>query len=111
MLKYPAKLSDKVLPVCLPKPNQFKIAGRRGYAAGWGMVDKEEVNAEQSPVLHFVDLEVSKKEFKTYKMFGTVTAKVNGTWKDVCKGDSGMISTDFAYVSFQNTSRRTIYYD
>ena len=54
------------------------------------MVEKEDINAEQSPFLHFVDLVVSKKQFKTYKMFGTVTAEVNGTWKDVCKGDSGM---------------------
>ena len=44
----------------------------------------------QSPVLRRVDLRVSMKKYKHFKMFGTELKKdKNGVFEDPCAGDSG----------------------
>ena len=79
----------QVGPVCLPKTTQ-DFSGVTAVAAGWGRTDKADINKEQSVALKEVDLEVSAKTYKAYKMFGTKLEKNDyGTYKDACSGDSG----------------------
>ena len=100
VLKEPAKLNNKgnkgivysklyihssVLPICLPKANEWKVAGKTAYAAGWGMTGFEERN----PSLQFVKLIVSKKKYLAHKMFGTNIYNSRGEYTDPCQGDSG----------------------
>ena len=45
--------------------------------------------AEQSTKLKRVDLRVSMKTYKHFKMLGTETRQKNGVYQDPCSGDSG----------------------
>ena len=45
--------------------------------------------AEQSKMLKRVDLRVSMKTYKHFKMLGTETRQKNGVYQDPCAGDSG----------------------
>jgi len=89
ILDKPAKMSDKVRPICLPPPNG-KYGGLSATAAGWGRFKKHDDNPNQSQVLRKVTLTVSKKVYRHYHYFGTLLRKnSNGQWKDPCSGDSG----------------------
>ena len=56
------------------------------------MIEQEgqDWTSKQSPVPRRVDLRVSKKKYKHFKMFGTELRKdENGVFEDPCAGDSG----------------------
>ena len=89
VLKYPAKLSDKVQPICLPKQG-LTYWGSKARAAGWGMHKKG--SEKQSYFLRTVSLRVSKKSYDHYSFIGTELKKnEKGEYMDPCGGDSGEI--------------------
>jgi len=91
ILKYPAQFSKYVMPICLPKNagEMQKYYGKKAIAAGWGQT-RRQYGGPQSTLLQKVELEVDKKRYKHYKMFGTKTERNNnGIYKDPCRGDSG----------------------
>ena len=45
--------------------------------------------AKQSTKLKGVDLRVSMKTYKHFKMLGTETKEISGVYQDPCAGDSG----------------------
>ena len=53
-----------------------------------GEKGKPSTNA-QSTQLKRVDLRVSMKNYRHFRMFGTDLEKVDGVYKDPCSGDSG----------------------
>merc|ERR1719481_431865 len=61
VLKTPAKFSEKINSICLPKPGQ-DFSGKMAAAAGWGMFAPPHVTNETSPWLRVVDLKVSDKK-------------------------------------------------
>ena len=87
VLKEQAKMSPKVQPICLPKPDA-NYAGLDAVATGWGVFAANSI--EQSPVLRKVTLKVSKKNYYRHYFFGTeVNKNGKGDWMDPCGGDSG----------------------
>ena len=51
----------------------------------------------QSEELRMVDLIVSDKQYRAFKMFGTELSKNSqNEYKDVCSGDSGNLDTTLA---------------
>ena len=90
ILKTPAEFSDWISPICLPKQNE-EFGGKRAVAAGWGQTKPSKESNRQSQILRKVWLKVSKKTYKHYNLFGTITVKKNGIYQDPCVGDSGKI--------------------
>ena len=89
VLKHPAKLSDKVQPICLPETG-LTYVGQTVIAAGWGAFKK--ADKAQSRVLRKVSLRVSDKSYDHYNFFGTELKKnKKGEYMDPCAGDSGEI--------------------
>ena len=90
ILKHPAKFSNKVAPICLPKPND-KFSGETAVAAGWGRYAAPHISQNQSTYLRKVYLTVSSKVYKHKFMFGTKLDWNGEVYKDACSGDSGAL--------------------
>ena len=89
VLKYSARWSATVQPICLPRPGQ-KFSKQWAQAAGWGRYSSNK-DKGQSVYLRKVWLRVSTKKYKHKKMFGTTLEKNSkGIFKDPCAGDSGI---------------------
>ena len=89
VLKFPAKLSRNIQPICLPEQDQ-DFSGVTANAAGWGRFAAPRVSKKQSRMLKAVSLTVSKKKYKHYNFIGTKLMKnKKGEYKDPCSGDSG----------------------
>ena len=86
VLKNPLVYSSKIRPICLPEPGE-EFYGRSVTAAGWGMTNQK---SGQSDVLNVVQMRVSEKRYKHYKMIGTELSKYFGEYRDPCSGDSGI---------------------
>ena len=97
VLKYPVKLTSQIGPVCLPEPNA-EFGGKKAVAAGWGRTHGPTVSKEQSPVLIKVELTVSYKRYRHYKMFGTRVSKRDNIYQDPCSGDSGSRNSSSIFV-------------
>jgi len=88
VLDQPVELSDRVMPICLPKNENEDYAGEKAIAAGWG--DYRRGRHPNSKELRHVELTVSKTLQHLPKIFTTITAKnAAGEWADPCSGDSG----------------------
>ena len=89
-LKEPVELAPTVSTICLPG-EEDSFAGKKAWAAGWGMTSQGP--AMLSPRLMKVELTVSPKVYKHWKMFGTELTQTTGEnqtlYKDPCRGDSG----------------------
>jgi len=93
-LKRQVKISEKVLPVCLPSSKQRQLSrrGKVGTVVGWGVTNKgttaETLKELELPV-------VSRQEcINAYSDHYNVTqnmfcAGVKRAYQDTCKGDSG----------------------
>jgi len=87
VLKYPAKFSKTIQPICLPQQGQ-EFYGVNAIAAGWGRFAPPQVNTNESPVLRAASVRVARKRYKHYNFLGTYIQK-DGKYKDPCSGDSG----------------------
>ena len=90
VLKHPVKITPEISPICLPDMDA-EFGGKNATAAGWGRTDTDSVNKKQSPVLKKVELTVSDKKYRHYKMFGTLVSKQDNMYQDPCSGDSGTV--------------------
>ena len=89
VLKFPARLSRNVQPICLPEQDQ-DFSGMTAEAAGWGRFAAPNVSTKNSHKLRTVRLTVSNKKYKHYNFFGTKLKKnKKGEYQDPCSGDSG----------------------
>ena len=92
ILKYPAKFSRTIQPICLPEPME-EFYGKDAVVAGWGRYTTPLFSNSQSKPLRSVKLKVDLKRYKHFNFFGTKLEKNKaGLIKDACSGDSGLFS-------------------
>ncbi|KHJ41409.1 trypsin [Trichuris suis] len=88
-LGQPVTFTDKIKPVCLPKPNKGPPRGIPCYISGWGRTVSD---GSHSSMLRLVDVKILKK--KKCNLDGEAKTKslcagdMKGR-KDACQGDSG----------------------
>ena len=75
-------------PICLPEPDA-EFGGKSATATAWGETHAPSETKKQLHVQKKVELTVSNKKYKHYKMFGTLHALPDNVFQDLCSGDSG----------------------
>eukprot|EP00111_Clytia_hemisphaerica_P004685 TCONS_00013463-protein len=92
-LATPAKLNDRILPVCLPSRRQRKLVavGNVGTVVGWGVTRSQRASEElkelRLPVMDYN--ECVKAYDKSYNLTKSMFCAGKNTSEDTCKGDSG----------------------